>query len=164
MADPISALGVAAAALQFVDFAGKLLSDTAKIYRAHERDDPSAAQFNLPVLTTQLVRLNDELLNSTEASQDQDLSNLCEQCSTVARRLIEVLERLGGNQNASHGSGSARASVWDSFLQALRTLWKESEIRVLRETLDSFRSQISMQILLSLRYAYMLKLLANPPD
>ena len=150
MLDPISAISVAAAVVQFVDFAGSLVASTVRIYRSPREKDEGYSEANLiKTLAKDLRNFNTELASSLEVTtsqqlgkQDQEIVRLCKECNGVANKLLSAMDRLKADN---------RSPFWNSFLQALRTVWSEAEIEGLRNALDSFRSQISMYILVSLR-------------
>lgn len=148
--DPSSAVGVASAVVQFVDFSSKLIWGTIKIYRAKQENRRGGEDYDdLQDLTESLVGINDRIrlelsgLNeATMSGNDQVVAKLCRECNQIAEELLSALKRLK--------SGS-RNQAWASFVQALRTVWSESEIESLKKTLDSFRTQISMHTLVSVR-------------
>ena len=57
--DPLSALGLAAAVVQFVEFSGSLIADTYKVYKYGSRD-PKAGS-DIKTITGSLQNLNNEL-------------------------------------------------------------------------------------------------------
>jgi hypothetical protein len=151
--DPLSALSVAAAVVQFVDFTSGLLSSTYSIYTSKTGDTKPHA--DLQTITTSLENVSNALLRSlTEAEtqkggkagsskNDEDLARLCRECSSIADELLRALSKLRGQGNHN---------IWNSFCQALRTVWKQPEISALQMRLKEYREQISMIILVSVRY------------
>jgi hypothetical protein len=152
MLDPVSAVGVASAVVQFVDFSSKLISGTIKIYRVKQENRKDDEDYDdLQDLTESLVNINSRIQDSLStvqgkslSTQDQEIARLCRECNQVANELLTGLKRL---------KSSSKSQFWASFVQALKTVWSESEIESLGKTLDSFRSQISMHTLVSMRYA-----------
>jgi len=143
--DPISALNVAAATVQFIDFVGGLMVNAVTIYRSEHGSESS-----LMSIVKSLVQLNDDLTESLQLStggslstRDTEILRLCQQCSETANTLISLLNKL---------RNESKNDLWSSFLQALRTKWSDDKIKSLKETLDSLKSQISMYILTALRY------------
>jgi hypothetical protein len=142
MLDPLSALSVAASAVQFLDFLGKVVGNTVKLYRAKNKKIPDSVDFNLQDLTKALVRHNDKLVQSIKSvnnlgDEEQELARLCEGCNRLAGNLITALQRL---------QHTGRNEIWESFVIALRAIWNEKEIDSMHRQLDSCRSQISMCI------------------
>lgn len=146
--DPFSALGVATAVVQFLDFTGAIVSGTWKIYRSNPGDSERSS--DIRSITESLVKVNDDLhssitiVNSTSiSSQDREIAILAKRCNEIGERLLATLDRL---------QSQSRHQFWASFRIALRTLWSQSEIDMLQETLGNYRQQVSIYILVSLRY------------
>lgn len=145
--EPLSALSIATAVVQFLDFAGTLVSGTWEISRSSFGDTEKNS--DLRYITESLQKHNEELRNCLNqsnvapfSSQDRDIEQLCRQCNEVADRLVTILNRV-----RSH----SKDSKWTSFRAALRTMWSQEEVDTLQKTLDSYRQQISMLILVSMR-------------
>jgi hypothetical protein len=147
--DPVIVLGVASAAVQFVDFTGKLVAGTIKIYREERKGKPQHDGDQLKHITANLIDLNDQIQASLEkvkgqplSVRDQEIARLCRDCNQTANKLISALNQL---------RSWTRSQFWNCFVQALATIWNEAEIDNLKRTLEGFRSQISMYILVSIR-------------
>lgn len=141
--DTLSALSVAAAVVQFVDFAGTILSSTRTIHQASSREAESVS--DLKTITDTLQRLNGDIEQSVSASpsaHDRDLLDLCHDCNRTANSLVAALAQLNSQGNSS---------LWNSFKIALRTVWSQDQLNELQKRLDSFRQQISMHILVALQ-------------
>ena len=145
MLEPVSALGIAAATVQFIDFVGRLITSTAAIYRSND-----GSQGSLEGIVGSLTKLNDDLIKSTNSpvanstnTRDADVVRLCKECNQVARSLISTLDGL------DHDSSM---DLWGSFVQALKARWSDRQVQALKDTLNAQRSQSSMCILVSLRY------------
>ncbi|KAH7068278.1 hypothetical protein BKA63DRAFT_494933 [Paraphoma chrysanthemicola] len=145
--EPFSALSVATAVVQFLDFTGKVVSGT---YRIYQGNAPRGSESNsdLRSITSGLNALTAHLessqinIQSGSSPQDANLMVLARNCNAVGRQLLALLTRLQ--------SGSTH-SFWPSFRTALRTIWSEADVEKLSRSLDSYRQQISMHILISLR-------------
>lgn len=104
--DPITALSVASSIITFVDFGGKLLSDTRKLYKSangilSSMIDIETLAFDLTTITQGLKRQlpQQRLLFSSnshrEKSEDDEvLDNLCERCVQIGEELKQRLDRL----------------------------------------------------------------------
>lgn len=142
--DPMSGLSVATSVIQFVDFTVKLVQDAHEIYVSATRD--SERNSELKAVTHSLVQLNKDLEKSLNAKSkspsDAQLVPLCAQCNELAQKLIDALNKL---------SVQSRSRAWGSFQQALKTIWNQSDIDGLQRRLDSFRQQLTMHLLVSLR-------------
>jgi hypothetical protein len=140
--DPVTALGVASSILQIVDFTQSLVRSTYEVYKS-----PSGrrkASVDLQAVTSSLKTLNEDLIGSMNraatvtigngrgaelSAKDKELRHLCQKCSDLASTLISALERLTAERN----------SLWDSFRQALKQVWKEKEILSLEKQLQQYR-------------------------
>jgi len=141
--DPVSALGVAAAAVQFVDVAWGLIKETQAVWNASTKSQDEIEE--LKGIALDLMRINDELVSSSsDLALDDDVQGLCKQCSEVAQQLIDALNKLIRKSNRK----------WESFMKALREVWTKEEIERLVKRIAEFRELISNHILLSFRYSF----------
>ncbi|KAE9362558.1 hypothetical protein N431DRAFT_145544 [Stipitochalara longipes BDJ] len=146
--DPVTALGVASAVVQLVDFTQALIRGTYEIYRSPS--GKSDANVDLETITTSLKRLTDDLqLSLGEATisrklspGDVEIQNICKDCNVVATKLVSALDKLKAQKTQR---------LWDSFGVALRTVWSEEEVETLQAQLHNFRSQLSLLIVTSIR-------------
>jgi ankyrin repeat protein/energy-coupling factor transporter ATP-binding protein EcfA2 len=152
MADPLTALGLAASIVQFISFTSSLISKTSEI--SNTAQGATVEIIELKAIATNITTLNAEILppssprgndkQSRKAAKSGELlRELCTGCEEVSKKLLDVLEKLeceGGR------------SKWKSFRQALKTVWKESEIEALSKRLERYRGQIDTALLVSLRY------------
>jgi len=91
--DPVSALGVAAAAVQFVDVAWGLIKESQAVWNASTKSQDEIEE--LKGIALDLMRINDELVSSSsDLALDDDVQGLCKQCSEVAQQLIDALNKL----------------------------------------------------------------------
>lgn len=147
--DPLSALGVASNVVQFVDFASKLVSETARIYRGRARRDAEDGRSELERVTNDLEGFNKDLASSLQShrnqwrvsQEDKEIIRICADCGKISSKLLAALSSLN----------PSKATVWRSFAAALRSIWSEDEIQALRQTLDGYRQQISLYLLAAVR-------------
>ena len=156
--DPVTALGLAAAVVQFVDFGSQVLTKTSDIYRSgglgHPDDD------DLETVSKDMARLTERLNASLETSssakgaklsaEEQEFQQLCQECNQIAYQLSGVLASLNPPQ-AKRWQKSSKPRKWESFYQALKSVLAEEEIDHLRKRLDGFRQQLIIHILVLLR-------------
>jgi hypothetical protein len=148
--EPLSALSIATAVVQFLDFAGKVVSGTTQIYKG-QRPKGFEGNADIRVITTSLTNFTKNLQTSRSeprlspwSSQDAAILNLSENCTKVGEQLLTLLERLRSQND----------HIWESFRVALRTVLNEKAIDKLCQTLDHYRQQISMHILIALRWVH----------
>jgi hypothetical protein len=155
--EALVAVGLASNVVQFVDFAGKIISQTIRIYREKPKDtdgddDEEETHYShLEAITSDLERFNANLKRSMVSgdglqahelsSSDREILRMCGECNKITGSLLTALGKLRGTKK----------KLWSSFASALKTVWSESEIQALRQTLDSYRQQITLHVLASVR-------------
>jgi hypothetical protein len=154
--DPVTALGIAAATVQFISFAGDVISKSREIYLS--ADGTSITQNELDTIAKSLRSLcapfrrwdpaggMQRRANPTELK----LKDLCKGCVRVADDLENALEKL-----KVHG---AHHRKWKSFRQALSSVRSDDEIERLRTSLGQYRAQIDTTLLFILRCVALLVL------
>jgi hypothetical protein len=145
--EPFSALAIATAVVQFLDFTANVVSGTCEIYtnsldHAHRNTD-------LKQISTSLVTLTDDIGSSLAdtqtqklSSRDQQLDGLARRCRELGSRLLATLERLQSDR---------KPNLWASFRLALRSIWSERDIESMEKLLEKYQRQISMHLLVSIR-------------
>jgi len=147
MLDPLTAIGLASAIVQFVDFSSRLVSETKELY--HSTEGNSTKNEELQAVTEDLRELC-KTLNSAqgrapgiEPSTDElALLELSGSCNFVADELIAVLEKL--RVKSAH-------EKWGSFKMALKGARKKEKIESIRARLDRVQSQLQIRLTSILR-------------
>ena len=142
MPDPLSALSVVAAIVQFVEFSSKLISKSHELHKSI--DGASLGHVELDTIAKDLQELNGRLSSTAKSRGGEDtLARLSEQCSGVAGELIATLGKLkvGGHSNRR----------WKSFRQALKCLLYKSEVDDITARLQHLREQVNLHVLVSMR-------------
>jgi hypothetical protein len=161
MLDPLTALSVAGNIVQFIDFSTKLVAKGAELYNSAY--GASIGHAELEVIVNDLQELNSRLqpspltpdtVKNTWTAEDTALHKLTEQCSTVARELLQALNKL-----KVEGTSNRR---WKSVRQALKGLIKKAEVDAIVQRLQHFRDELNLHILVSMRYAPQLLRACNP--
>ena len=155
MLDPMSALSVAASAVQFVDFSIKMVSKGRELY-----DSPSGSleeNLRLKRTTKALVdrrgnvrkALNVDSLRPPLAISDTeaDLLELCENCLKVGQKLVDRLASLEVKEGEKHRR-------WKSIRQALKSEWGKKEVNEMRDGLAGCKSELMLYILISVQYVF----------
>lgn len=139
--DPTSAIGLAASIVQLTCFAGDLLSKTREI--KDSANETLMENQELEAVTSSLQELSRDLSagsrNLTKA--DKQLKALCDGCQSATEDLLDVVQKLR-TSNSHKG--------WQSFRQAVLTVWKEKQVRSLTERLERYRGQINLALLVTL--------------
>jgi hypothetical protein len=145
--DPLSAIGLAANILQFIDFGCQLFRDTKEIHRSTQ--GTTNENVELRDITQSLSRLSQDLSAPVPDSQspyfqiEKEIRTLALQSKSIADELIATIPFLDPNAT-SHRR-------WRSFLQAIHTVWDKSKISTLRQRLDNIRNILSTQLLALVR-------------
>jgi len=147
--DPMSALSVAAAVIQFVDFGSRLVSTTYKIYRSPSGQ--TSKNVALAVIGKDLAHLTSRvevhakaLRISGENTSSETFLRLCNECKEISLELHGALDRL-------QASGTRKIEyAKSSFLVALKTIWSESKVKILEHQMSEARQQVIMSAVVCL--------------
>jgi hypothetical protein len=130
--DPMSALSLAGNVVQFVSFSTGLVSGAYAIY--HSSEGTSMENLELEFVTENLKQFSLRLSRGSKfpsssfyatspSSSDESLRQLSKSCKEVADELLSVLNDLKVNIKGEHRK-------WDSFRQALKSVWKKDKIEL----------------------------------
>ncbi|KAH6962652.1 hypothetical protein BKA56DRAFT_679437 [Ilyonectria sp. MPI-CAGE-AT-0026] len=143
--DPISAVGLAAGILQFVDFTSRLVSVVHEF--SETCNDSTVENCDIEAVTRSLVSLTTQLSEGNRVSQtsesvaDEQIAKLGSACEGTCSELLETLEKL---------KGGSKKPKWKSIIQALGTVWQKEKIDSLRARLAEYRAGINTALLVSL--------------
>ena len=147
MVDPIAALGVVGNVLQFVQFASEVISEGKRIYRSG--DGTATDNHDLEIVTSDLVLLQSKIAKSTEGSlsngapsEEVALRKICEVANELATKLLQKLNSV---------KAEGRHRRWDSFRQALKTVWCQKDIDRMAERLLKVQNDLQLQVLVGLK-------------
>ncbi len=149
--DPVSALGVAAAGVQFIEFTAKLLSTTVEAYKSSSgRTDRITA---LNTIVTELTSLTNRVQEKAAQlpqspppeSPDALFLSACRQCQDISKQLAAVLQPLAVNQSKFN-----RKSAGSSLAVALRGAMSERKIQELSAQLPMIQQRMQLAALVSL--------------
>jgi hypothetical protein len=148
--EPMSALSSASCCAQFVDYTSLMISGSTEICKSP--DGEFIDHSHLEGVANKLLVLSNDIQAPTRVSShdeivsvEQELTELCEECSSISGQLLSALVML-----QFHG----RKEKWASVRHALRSLWNQEQIETLQKRLDNFRHRLVVDILVSLRYSY----------
>jgi hypothetical protein len=151
--DPLSALSVAAAVVQFVDYSTRVVAKGSKLYKSAE--GALSENIELQTASTRLQRLSGALQDSLRLGQqglqkgplgenDQALEDICEACVKVSKELVERLEKLKVPDGHQHRK-------WKSFRQALKTVCSKEKIEEVADRLAELRIELETYVILFLK-------------
>jgi hypothetical protein len=150
MLDPLTAVGLVANVLQFVDFGIKVVSKGQEIYRSAEGLplnylDFKAISRDLGLLTGQIERSLNSASRSNLSPEDEELASLSKECYEIARELSEAVKPL----STRPVSGPGR--VFKSARQGFKVIWNKDKVDGIAERLRNYREALDTRILVSLR-------------
>lgn len=157
MADPLSAIGLAASLVQLLSFSEGLISKSIEIY--HTVDGSQIELTELDAILDSFAGLLDNLTQNHEGynpsiSQNgfaktskrlrigTQLDALVESTRQVIEEMVELIKKLRG--------GELRNKAWASLRQAFLTIINERKLQDLEHRLDRLRKQIDTSLLSSL--------------
>ena len=139
--DPVSAFSLAGTILQFLDSGARFVMLAQALYQ----DGLSVHDPHVHVLevTEDLQNLLPEIQSTDDSSGKVDsLTHLANSCNKTATRLINILRQVKNRQNNRKR---------DAVKSAFKIFCKENEVKSLQDQLSSFRDQLNLHLLLSLR-------------
>jgi hypothetical protein len=145
--DPFSALSVAAALFQFIDFTAQIVSKGNHLFQSAsgilpENESIESAAIRLRDLAGPL---QPQTLAVGGYTEDGALKALCGECVDIATQLLAQLEKLKVSDNCNNRR-------WKSFRQALKSVWSKDKVDGLNKRLKGLDEQLRTHILLLLRY------------
>ena len=142
--DLVSALGVASATLQFVEFGSKILKLARQIYVSKDGNTAQHAEFKVQSEhLRELCNTQKKPKSFSELSpHEQKLGELCTKCDSVAAELVNLLKDLAPKKTKS---------AMGSISGALKVVAKDKKISSLRANLDEHQKLINSQLLVVLQ-------------
>jgi len=140
--DPLTALGLTANILQFVNFSMQLFHGAQEIYFSGD----TAEDKSLEVVTSEMKRFSSTLSSSAGSPQTDDEKGLCrlaEECKILSEQILQLLEKIKPKDPKSKSQ---------SFRSALKTKFYGKEKRELESRLDKCRSQLALQFQCLMRF------------
>ena len=147
--DPLTAISLASAIVQFVDFSSKLIVEGHQIY--HSIEGASQANLRTEDITSHINSLNKHLLqpdrrhSQTGVSSESEtaLRYLAASCRTVANDLLNLLNELKVDK---HSQGAQKK--WETFRKAVLTQnpKNKDKIKSLEDQIDNIQKQINRRL------------------
>lgn len=159
--DPLTAVGLAASILQFVQFGGSLLSKAHQIHTSALGALPD--HIDCEKVTIRLIdlaeKLKDSLKNDFGDAQPlssaitssrmtphaEKLREICNDCIGVSGILLERLERLRWNE-------TDKRRKWKSLRQALKSVWSKSDLDTIAARLLGYERELELHLCAEIRY------------
>ncbi len=143
--DPLTALGLASNVIQLISFTNDLISKSRQIYRSANGE--LVEHLELETIAKSLQDLSSDIPTELRGMKsltrtEKQLRDICTGCKQVSKELIDVIDGL---------KATGEHKKWNSFRQALNSVWKEDTINALSKRLERYRSQLDTALLVSLR-------------
>jgi hypothetical protein len=143
--EPLVALSIATAVVQFIDFSAKLIHGAKEIH--HSSSGLTEEDRSLEYVTAEMHKLSMRLAPSysgPETDDERALRSLASECKDLAAKIVKLYKGL-----APKDPKSKRAA----FSSAWRNKMNESTKRELEKSLSSCRSQLELQLNYMMRHA-----------
>lgn len=144
--DPLTTLSVAGNVVQFADFGVKILTKGFELYSSVDGAPPYNRELEIIAddLKSLTARIRNSIWSHNECSpvteEEQTLERLTKECDRVADTLLRLLESLKVQPKD-------KQRKWQSFHQALRSMWSAEKIDGIAKRLKDVRAQIDTHIL-----------------
>ncbi|KAL8294857.1 hypothetical protein RB597_008297 [Gaeumannomyces tritici] len=150
--DPVTAVGLGAGTLQFIDFTAKPVGTGREI--AQSVNGATVEYCDIEAIARSLIWLVGQVSDAKRSwdgaywserfrsAGDLEIDRLATGCEEVAAELLGALEAL---------KIVGKRTVWRTTMQALKTVWIEGKISTIRTRLEDYRMGIHTALLVSLR-------------
>jgi hypothetical protein len=131
-----------------VDFSWKVIWKAVELSGSVNGTTQNA--FNYEIVTRDLLTLSESLrvgvvassLERSKTEADQTLEDVCKGCISLSERMLKSLEGL----KVQAGAGKRRL-----FCRAVKSVWSQEELKDMASQLATYREQIELHVLVSLR-------------
>lgn len=137
--DPITAIGLAAAIVNFIDFAHKIVTGADELYKNATTEENIHAENivnDLDDAATDLTNL------PGKTKHEKALNILAKNCTDISGDLHSLLKKL---------TVSGDRTKWKVLRVAIRNVRKESDVARLVARLDKYRGEILLRLSLMLK-------------
>ncbi|KAJ3575179.1 hypothetical protein NPX13_g4125 [Xylaria arbuscula] len=136
--DPLTALGVAANVVQFVDFASKLIGKSKEVYNS--ASGASEDTTTREIIARDIARIGKSIVAPQGCSET--LKELIGESDRISQELLTALGKL---------RIKGHKTKWKTFVVAIRGVWSEDEVEAMGTRLGKLQTQITthLQVLIS---------------
>ena len=165
--DPLTAISLASAIVQFVDFSSKLIAEGRQIYQSIE--GASRANLRTEDITNHIDSLNKHVLRTNRrysqtgvtSESETALRDLVTACRTVADDLLSLLNKLKVDK---HTIGAQRKLETVRKAVLTQRSKNKDKIKNLEDQLDNIQKQINRRLVTMIRYVLLYTTLRNEND
>ncbi|KAH0536518.1 hypothetical protein FGG08_006614 [Glutinoglossum americanum] len=137
--DPLAAISLASAIVQFVNFGTRLIGGAREIYCS--TTGTTVQNATLEVVITEITawssRLGSPDPSSVYSEEERAICNLAAECRKLSGEILELIQKTRPKKQKSRT---------DAFSAAIRDKWHEGEKLQLQERLGKCRSQLKAQL------------------
>jgi len=145
MAEGLAAIGLAGNIIQFISFSFDLVSKTRELHQS--ASGLLNENIDLKIISKDIRIISNSITSSARSSRR--LSEIAHHCDTIARELLDAIDRL----NKQHVPGSGKVPTkWQSFRKALKSVWGKAHIEELTSRLAQLRDQVNMHLVSNTKY------------
>lgn len=153
MGDPASAmaaLGLAANIGQMIEYSIRIVTKSKELRKSLDGSLPENR--HKQVVTESLLSASCTLsvfiesckaANKALSPEDEHLRDISRACGAIASDLLDELERLRLMSGTKHVK-------WNSFRQALKTVWGKAKLDLLAHTLEMYRNELKTVLQISI--------------
>ena len=136
--DPLSALSLATAVVQFINLAHKLVSGSKEIYNS--ASGSTAENDVLETIAQDVWELNDQISSSQFglSNAGQRLQKLATKKQELVASILRIIESIKND--------GKKPSKWQSFVHLLRSMQKGPELRMLMDQINKLQAQINTNL------------------
>ncbi|KIY00632.1 uncharacterized protein Z520_03295 [Fonsecaea multimorphosa CBS 102226] len=138
MLDPLSAIGLASAIVQFVDFGAEIIQGAREVYGS--MSGATERNRSLEVVVSQMSNLISKLSAQGDSQQSEDekaLGRVADECKILAKQILDLLEKIKAKD-----PNSTLQAVW----AALKNQKYRRERQELEGRLESCRNHLEFQL------------------
>ena len=139
--EPVVAFSLAGTILQFVDSGTKFVALAVRLYQKGS-DDADDHVHLLKIIKDFKALLPELTLRRNDGDGVTGITQLAADCGKTATHLLTLLQKVKTTKNTRRR---------DAIRAAFRLIYHKDEIKSLQDQLASFRSQLNLHLLLSLR-------------
>ena len=153
--DPISALSVAAAAVQFVDFSCKTVGIVISALSSEAgTQSPEATLNNLKGDAKRLKLSNNKLKQSLDQNKlrrpptetELQVAAVADECIQISQSILDFIQKVNPENSSSPASARLKA-----IRIAFRAAWKKERLDSLKQRLDDATQQLMLVLFMDLR-------------
>jgi len=144
--EPLSALAVACAVIQLVEFGSKLVGTGLEVYKStdgapEEVVEIEALAAHAEQLSKKLASSNKTHILDTGAQDEAKLRELASRSKKLANEIVAILLKIRGEPH----------KTWSAVRTSVQLKWNWDKIKNLQARLDAVKSEISLQLLCMMR-------------